>query len=127
MLEQNNMVVSLNSPEPGQEQLWQSVIELAKILSQQNEVDEIIRIIGEKTGALLHAELVLLLLLVLLLPEPDERVGRSIVRCCGSLRVGRVSLLGRCVSRCGRGSSRGCSYERRLGVGSSRRCGRVSG
>ena len=63
MLEQNNMVVSLNSLEPGQEQLWQSVIELAKILSQQNEVDEIIRIIGEKTGALLHTELVLLLLL----------------------------------------------------------------
>ena len=67
----------------------------------------------------------LLRVLLLLLPESDERVGRSTERCCcGSLRVGRVSLLGRGVSRCGRDSWLGWSYERRLGVGSSRFCGR---
>ncbi len=63
MLEQNHTDALQNSSEAEPEQPWQSVIDLAKILSQQNDLNEIFRLIGEKTGALLHAELVLLLLL----------------------------------------------------------------
>jgi transcriptional regulator with GAF, ATPase, and Fis domain len=41
----------------------QDIIELAHILSRQNDLNEIIRLIGEKTTVLLHAEMTLLLLL----------------------------------------------------------------
>ncbi len=63
MIEKKDADALPNVPAAQQEQLWQSIIELAKILGQQNEFDEMIRIVGEKTGALLHAESVLLLLL----------------------------------------------------------------
>lgn len=63
MLEQTTTIAGQNAPEAEKQQLWPSILELGKILSLQKELEEIIRIIGEKTGALLQAELVLLLLL----------------------------------------------------------------
>lgn len=63
MLEQNHTVAAPNALEAEKEQLWHSIVELAKILGQQNDLMEIFRIVGEKTAVLLHAELVLLLLL----------------------------------------------------------------